>query len=153
MFYEQSKGSLIIRDNKIVGSYLLGQNFSDNKYFWGRPSANHYNTLMSAGTNLSPANPALLVNVNNRVKQLKDADPDNKAKIPMDLVTASGSGLDPHISLLAAEYQITRIAKVRGLAEDVVQSIITDNIELQSEMFGSPYVNVLKLNLALDNLK
>lgn len=153
IFYDKSSGSLITRDGKIVGSSLLGQEFTEAKYFWGRLSANNYDAINSAGTNFSPANPKLLEAVNARVEALKKADPMNKAKIPVDLVTASASGLDPHISLLAAEYQIDRVAKSRNINPDEVQALITDHISQQSRIFGEPYVNVLELNLALDNAK
>jgi K+-transporting ATPase ATPase C chain len=135
-----------------IGSRLLGQEFTQNKYFWGRPSENNYDALNSGGTNLSPANSKLLERVNSRVEALQKADPENKAKIPVDLVTSSASGLDPHISLLAAEYQIERIAAARGLKPDEVQAVITDNIDGQSRFFGEPYVNVLEMNIALDKL-
>lgn len=155
-FHDKANGSLIESLEKYkdepetIGSSLLGQEFTENKYFWGRPSAKNYDTMESAGSNLSPANPKLLEVINLRVTKLRKADPSNKAKIPVDLVTASASGLDPHISLLAAEYQIDRIAKERDLKPDEVQAIIIDHISEQSKLFGEPYVNVLELNLALD---
>ncbi len=152
LFSESSSGSLIAKDGKVIGSHLLGQNFSDTKYFWGRLSANNYNTMESGGSNLSQANPKLLELVKARSEMLQKADPKNKAKIPVDLVTASASGLDPHISLLAAEYQIGRIAAARNMKPEEVQAIITDNIDWQSQIFGDPYVNVLELNLALDGI-
>lgn len=152
-FHDKANGSLIIKDEKTIGSHLLGQEFIGTKYFWGRLSANNYNAMDSAGTNLSPANPKLLEAVNTRIAALQKADPKNKAKIPVDLVTASASGLDPHISLLAAEYQIERIAKARGMKPDDVQALITEHIDEQGKIFGEPYVNVLELNLALDKAK
>lgn len=153
IFHDKSKGSLIVKEDKIIGSRLLGQQFSEDKYFWGRLSANNYDAANSSGTNLSPANPKLLENANMRIEALKKADPDNKAKIPVDLITASASGLDPHISLLAAEYQISRIARSRQIAEEDIHALIISQIDWQSKIFGTPYVNVLALNLALDNLK
>ncbi len=157
-FHHKANGSLIeslekYKDEPVtIGSHLLGQNFSDNKYFWGRLSAHNYDAMESGGSNLSQANPKLLELVNARAEMLQKADPKNKAKIPVDLLTASASGLDPHISLLAAEYQIGRIAKARNMKPEEVQAIITDNIDWQSQIFGDPYVNVLELNLALDGL-
>ncbi len=155
VFSGNASGSLVMKDGKVIGSELLGQEFTDNKYFWGRLSATTpaYNATASTGSNLSPANPKLLEAVNARVDALKKADPDNKAKIPVDLVTASASGLDPHISLLAAEYQIDRIAAARGLNPDDIQAMIMSHISSQSQIFGDPYVNVLELNLALDEMK
>lgn len=152
-FNDKAEGSLITNNEKVIGSHLLGQEFTAAKYFWGRLSAHHYDTMESGGSNLSPANPKLLEAVNARVTALKKADPKNKAKIPVDLVTASASGLDPHISLLAAEYQIERIATARGIKPDEVQAVITDHIDWQSQILGSPYVNVLELNLALNGMK
>ena len=152
-FSDNAKGSLITSNEKAIGSHLLGQEFTAAEYFWGRLSAHHYDAMESGGSNLSPANPKLLEVVNARVATLKNADPKNKAKIPVDLVTASASGLDPHISLLAAEYQIERIAAARGIKSDEVQALITDHIDWQSQIIGSPYVNVLELNLALDKVK
>jgi K+-transporting ATPase ATPase C chain len=151
LFATKSTGSLIMKDGEVIGSSLLGQEFTEAKYFWGRLSANHYDAMDSAGSNLSQANPKLLEAVNARVEALQKAAPLNKAKIPVDLVTASGSGLDPHISLLAAEYQIDRVAAARNMKPDEIQAFITDNIAEQSELFGTPYVNVLELNLSLDN--
>jgi len=131
---------------------LIGHNFSENKYFWGRLSANNYDATNSGGTNYSPANPKLLAAANARILQLQQADPKNKAKIPVELITASASGLDPHISVSAAEYQIGRVAKARNMNEADVQTIISQNIDWQSKLFASPYVNVLELNQALDRL-
>ncbi|MEZ5690789.1 MAG: potassium-transporting ATPase subunit KdpC [Rickettsiales bacterium] len=152
LFNDSTNGSLIEKDGKVIGSYLLAQEFTENKYFWSRPSATTppYNTLSSAASNLSPANMKLIGKINERVKTLKEADPMNKALIPVDLVTASASGLDPNISLQAAEYQIGRIAKARGKQPDEIQKIIMDSVSTQSKIFGIPYVNVLELNLKLD---
>jgi len=150
VFNSSSDGSLIKDGDKVIGSELLGQNFTGDKYFWGRLSAENYNAMASGGTNFSPANPKALEAANARIDALKKADPDNKALIPVDLVTASASGLDPHISLLAAEYQIGRVAKARGMQPDDVQLLINDHINSQGKLFGEPYVNVLELNLALD---
>ncbi len=152
-FADASSGSLISRDGKIIGSHLLAQNFTDPKYFWARPSQNNYNAMDSAGTNLSPANPKLLEAVSARTQTLQKADPDNKDKIPVDLVTASSSGLDPHISVAAAKYQSSRIANARKIKLEEVQVLIDGNTNWQSQFFGEPYVNVLELNLALDELK
>ncbi len=129
---------------------LIGREFSENKYFWGRLSANNYDAGNSGGTNFSPNNPKLLEAANARIAALQKADPKNKAKIPVDLITASASGLDPHISLSSAEYQISRIAKARGMKDDEVQAIITEYVDAQSKIFGNPFVNVSELNLALD---
>jgi len=150
IFNSSANGSLIKDGDKIIGSSLLGQQFTGDKYFWGRLSAENYDAMRSGGTNFSPANPKALEAANARIDALKKADPDNKAQIPVDLITASASGLDPHISLLAAEYQITRVAKARGMDPDDVQEIINDHIDSLSKLFGDPYVNVLELNLALD---
>ena len=149
-FPDQANGSLIVRDGKVIGSKLLGQKFTENKYFWGRLSENNYDSTSSGGTNPSRANPKLLEAVNARVEQLKKADPDNKDRIPVDLVTASASGLDPHISLDAAQYQVERIAKARGMKADEVKKLIDEHIDWQSKLNEEPYVNVLELNLALE---
>jgi K+-transporting ATPase ATPase C chain len=150
IFNSAADGSLIKDGDKVIGSSLLGQQFTGDKYFWGRLSAEGYDAMRSGGTNLSPANPKALEAAKARVEALKKADPDNKALVPVDLVTASASGLDPHISLLAAEYQIGRVAKARGMNPDDVQQMINDHIDSQSKLFGEPYVNVLELNIALD---
>jgi K+-transporting ATPase ATPase C chain len=137
-----------------VGSRLIGQNFSDPKYFWGRPSATGpmpYNASNSGGSNLGPLNPALVDAVKGRVDALKAADPGNRAPVPVDLVTASASGVDPHISVAAAEYQAARIARVRGLAPGVVKSLIDRHTQQRTfGVLGEPRVNVLELNLDLD---
>ncbi|MET0377531.1 MAG: potassium-transporting ATPase subunit KdpC [Spongiibacteraceae bacterium] len=152
-----SGGSLIERSGKIVGSELIGQNFVDAKYFWGRLSATGptpYNAAASSGSNLGPLNPALLDNVKARIDILRAADSGNTAPIPVDLVTASASGLDPHISPAAALYQVARVARVRDLDAARVQGLIARYTEpRQWGIFGEPRVNVLLLNLALDELR
>ena len=154
VFPEQANGSLIQSGDKVLGSALIGQPFSDPKYFWSRPSATSpmpYNGGASSGSNQGPANPALKEAVEGRVKALRDAGGDPKQPVPVDLVTASGSGLDPHISPAAAEYQVARVAKVRNISEDAVRKLVTENTEpRQLGIMGEPRVNVLKLNLALD---
>ena len=154
LFPKQAVGSLIERDGKLVGSRLIGQNFTDPKYFWGRPSATApqpYNAAASSGSNLGPLNPALKDVVESRVKALRAADPGNTQPVPVDLVTASASGLDPHISPAAVEYQMARVARVRGLAPEAVRDLVARHTEArQWGVFGEPRVNVLELNLALD---
>lgn len=154
VFQKQAGGSLIVKDGKVVGSTLIGQPFSDPKYFWGRLSATApmpYNAVASAGSNFGPTNPALTDAARARIDALRAADPDNKAAVPVDLVTASGSGLDPHISLAAADYQAPRVARLRGLAPETVRELIRANTESPLlAVLGDPGVNVLKLNLALD---
>jgi K+-transporting ATPase ATPase C chain len=156
-FPKQANGSLIVMNGKTVGSELIGQTFDDPKYFWGRPSATSpstYNAASSGGSNLGPTNPALLDAVKGRVEALRKADPENNAPVPMDLVTTSGSGLDPHISPAAAYYQASRVAKVRKMELKALQDLIDQHIEGRWLGFiGDPRVNVLKLNLALDDLK
>jgi potassium-transporting ATPase KdpC subunit len=153
-FARQAAGSLIEKDGKLIGSTLIGQNFSDRKYFWGRPSATSpqpYNGVASGGSNLGPLNPALVDAVKGRVDALHAADPDNKLLIPADLVMASASGLDPQISVAAANYQLSRVAKVRGLKNEAVQALVVAHTEGRMlGFFGEPRVNVLELNLALD---
>ena len=157
LFPAQAAGSLIQRDGKLIGSRLIGQNFTDPKYFWGRPSATGpvpYNAAASSGSNLGPLNPALHDAVAGRVKALREADPGNTALVPVDLVTASASGLDPHISPAAAAYQAARVARVRGLKLDAVQTLIAQHSEDQQwGIFGEPRVKVLELNLALEGLQ
>ncbi|HQR10508.1 MAG TPA: potassium-transporting ATPase subunit KdpC [Casimicrobiaceae bacterium] len=156
-FPDQAAGSLIVRDGKAVGSALIGQNFSDPKYFWGRPSATGpmpYNASNSGGSNQGPLNPALADAVKVRIDALRAVDPGNMERVPVDLVTASGSGLDPHISVAGAQFQAARIARVRSLQPGEVQQLIGSHTE--SRMFGflgEPRVNVLQLNLALDALR
>ena len=156
LFPQQAAGSLIERDGELIGSRLIGQHFTDPQYFWGRPSATApqpYNAAASGGSNLGPLNPALKEAVESRVEALQIADPGNTAPIPIDLVTASASGLDPHISPAAAEYQVTRVARARGLAPETVRNLVARQTEdRQWGIFGEPRVNVLELNLALDPL-
>lgn len=156
-FPDQAAGSLIVRDGKAVGSALIGQNFSDPKYFWGRPSATGpmpYNASSSGGSNQGPLNPALADAVKVRIEALRTADPGNAEPAPVDLVTASGSGLDPHISVAGAQFQAARIARVRNLPIGQVQQLIGLHTEGRMLGFlGEPRVNVLKLNLALDALR
>ncbi len=156
LFPVQAAGSLILRDGQPIGSKLIGQNFTDPNYFRGRPSATApqpYNAAASGGSNLGPLNPALKEAVESRVKILREADPDNPAPIPVDLVTTSASGLDPHISPAAAEYQTARVARVRGLSPDAVRTLVMQQTkDREWGVFGEPRVNVLELNLALDAL-
>jgi K+-transporting ATPase ATPase C chain len=154
VFPRQANGSLIERDGKVRGSALIGQPFSDPKYFWSRPSATApmpYSAGASSGSNQGPLNPALHAAVKGRIEVLQKADPDNKAPVPVDLVTASASGLDPHITPAAAEYQVGRVAKARGLAPEKVRAVVAEHTEgRQLGFLGEPRVNVLRLNLALD---
>ena len=157
LFPAEAAGSLILREGKPVGSRLIGQNFTDPKYFWGRPSATGpypNNAAASSGSNLGPLNPALKEAVEARIKTLREADPGNTAPIPVDLVTASASGLDPQISPAAAAYQIARVARVRGLPPDAVRTLVVQQTEdRQWGVLGEPRVNVLELNMALDHLQ
>ena len=154
VFPHQANGSLIVRDGKPVGSSLIGQSFTDPKYFWGRPSAtspNPYNAASSSGSNQGPTNPALADAVKQRIAALRAADPGNTAPVPVDLVTASASGLDPQISPAAAQYQMARVARLRHLSLAQVQSLVQRYTQgRQLGMLGEPRVNVLQLNLALD---
>jgi K+-transporting ATPase ATPase C chain len=153
-FPNQAAGSLIMKDGRVVGSSLVGQNFSDPKHFWGRPSATGpmaYNAANSGGSNLGPLNPALVDTIKGRVDALKAADPANTADVPIDLVTASASGIDPEISVAAARYQAARVAKARGVATEAVEAqIARHTTERLFGLLGEPRVNVLALNLALD---
>lgn len=160
LFPYQANGSLITQNGKVVGSALIGQNFDDPKYFWGRLSAtnpvpytafNADKLTGSSGSNYGPLNPALLQAVRARIEALRAADPGNTAPIPVDLVTASGSGLDPQISPAAAKYQVNRVAKARGLDPARVQQLVDQFTEGRTfGLLGEPRVNVLQLNLALD---
>ncbi len=154
-FPHAANGSLIVADGKTLGSDLIGQPFDDPKYFWSRPSATSpqpYNGAASSGSNQGPRNPALADAVKDRIKALRDADPGNNAPVPVDLITASGSGLDPHISVAAAEYQLSRVAKARGLTAEQVRDLVNANTEGRTlGVLGEPRVNVLKLNIALDH--
>lgn len=157
IFPRQANGSLIERDGKILGSALIGQPFSDPKYFWGRPSATGlfpYNAANSSGSNLGPTNPVLKDAGQARVEALQAADPGNTLPIPVDLMTASASGLDPHISVAAAQYQVPRVASARHLSEAQVLSLLEEHTEGRTLGFlGEPRVNVLNLNLALDGIQ
>lgn len=154
LFPNQANGSLIVREGKPLGSRLIGQPFADPKYFWGRPSATAPfadNSASSGGSNLGPTNSALTDAVKQRIEALRAADPGNAAPVPVDLVTASGSGLDPDISPAAARYQLARVARARGLAEaDVAKLVDTATEGRQLGVLGEPRVNVLRLNLMLD---
>jgi K+-transporting ATPase ATPase C chain len=156
IFPHQAGGSLIESKGKDLGSSLIGQGFSAPKYFWSRPSATGpvpYNAAASSGSNLGPTNPAQLQAVKDRVAALQAADPDNHDPVPVDLVTASGSGLDPHISPAAARYQVGRVARARGIAPDSVEHLVARFTKRRQFGFlGEPTVNVLQLNLALDGI-
>lgn len=155
-FPDAAGGSLVVNDGKVVGSRLIGQTFDDTKYFWGRPSATGpygYNAGASSGSNLGPINPALESAVKDRVANLNAGDPSQQESPPVDLVTASGSGLDPHISPAAAYYQVERVATARQLPADQVRKLVAEHIEPRTlGLLGEPRVNVLMLNLALDSL-
>ena len=157
IFADEASGSVVSRDGNVVGSRLVGQPFEDPKYFWGRLSATSpvpYNGGASSGSNLGPTNPALTRAAQKRIEALRAADPGNLAAIPVDLVTASASGLDPHITPAAAAYQVTRVARVRGLSIEHVRSLVgTKTEERTFGILGERRVNVLLLNLALDEVK
>ena len=156
-FHHQANGSLIVSNGKVAGSELIGQPFSDPSYFWGRLSATSpypYNAASSSGSNYGPENPALQDEVQARIDALKAVDPDNTLPIPVDLVTSSGSGLDPDISIAAADYQINRVARYRNLTVEQVSALVKRFTTGRTlGILGEPRVNVLQLNLALDNLK
>ena len=154
VFPAQANGSLILQRGSVIGSELIGQPFSDPRYFWSRPSATvpfPYNASASSGSNLGPLNPALLDAVRQRAKDLRTADSSNAMTIPVDLVTASGSGLDPHISVMAALYQVPRVARTRGLTEERVRNLVERHIEeRQFGVLGEARITVLLLNISLD---
>jgi potassium-transporting ATPase KdpC subunit len=154
LFPHQANGSLIVADGKTYGSELIGQQFDDPKYFWGRPSAVGYNADASSGSNYGPMNPALAEVTQARIDAFKAADPDNTLPIPVDLVTASASGLDPHISVASALYQIHRVASARGWSEAEVVALVEKHTEgRQLGFLGEPRVNVLKLNMELNSIQ
>jgi K+-transporting ATPase ATPase C chain len=155
-FPRAANGSLIMQDDQVVGSELIGRSFGESGYFWGRPSAtgpDAYNGAASTGSNLGSTNPALLEVVQGRIQSIRAAHPDQSGAVPIDLVTASGSGLDPHVSPAAAQYQVTRVAKHRGLAVDEITALVAEYTEGRTlGVFGERRVNILRLNLALDRL-
>lgn len=155
-FQQKAQGSVIEVGGKRVGSELLGQSFTSPRYFWGRPSATTpapYNGALSSGSNLAPGNPAVEAAVRRRIADLRAVDPGNSRAVPVDLVAASASGLDPHISLAAAEFQVARVARARALPEARVRALVTRHTQGRTLGFlGEPRVNVLQLNLALDEL-
>jgi K+-transporting ATPase ATPase C chain len=157
IFPNQAGGSLIYRDGKAVGSRLIGQSFTDPKYFWSRPSATApqpYNGMASSGSNLGPLNPALTDAVRARIEALRAVDPANTAPIPVDLVTASASGLDPEISIAAANYQAARVARARAVPPEAVRALISSHAQGRwLGVLGEPRINVLELNLAVDTLR
>jgi K+-transporting ATPase ATPase C chain len=154
LFPRQATGSLIDRDGKPIGSDLIGQPFDEAKYFWGRPSATApvgYAAMSGSGSNQATTNPALVEAVQGRVAHLKEADPENTAPIPVDLVTTSGSGLDPHVSPAAALYQVDRVARARGVPAEKIRALVQTHVEAPTfHILGQSRVNVLRLNLALD---
>lgn len=157
VFPAKANGSLIVRDSVVIGSELIGQPFDDPKYFWSRPSATSpypYNGGASTGSNLAATNPAQIEAIRNRVAKLRESGVPADVAIPIDLVTASGSGLDPHISVAAAEIQVARVAQARGMTQDAVRNLVKQYTESrQFGILGEPTVNVLMLNLALDKEK
>jgi len=157
IFPEKAEGSLLTDGKgKIIGSELIGQSFNEARYFWGRPSAtspNAYNAAASSGSNLGVNNPALVEAVKTRIEALKTVAPENKTPVPVDLITTSGSGLDPHISIAAANYQLNRVAKARHVSPEKIRALIEQNTQSRQLGFlGEPRVNVLTLNLALDGI-
>ncbi len=156
IFPFQSNGSLIVRNEKVTGSHLIGQPFTNPKYFWSRLSATSpvYNGASSSGSNYGPLNPDLQKAIQARIDTLRMVDPGNTQPIPVDLVTASASGLDPHISVAAADYQIKRVAHARGFSEETVRKLVVQHAQPRRlfGLLGEPVVNVLELNLALDDL-
>jgi potassium-transporting ATPase KdpC subunit len=157
VFPHQANGSLMVTQGTTIGSELIGQPFSDPRYFWSRPSATSpfpYNAAASSGSNLGPTNPELAQSVSYRIAELRASDPQNTLPIPVDLVTTSASGLDPHISIAAANYQVARVAKARDLDAAIVSQLVNQYTEgRQFGVLGEPRVNVLRLNLALDKLQ
>jgi K+-transporting ATPase ATPase C chain len=157
LFPDQANGSVIMKNGRPTGSSLIGQPFDNPKYFLGRLSATSpfpYNSASSSGSNMAQTNPGLVKQAKERISALREADPQTTAPVPTDLATASGSGLDPHISPAAAEYQIKRVSKARGMNETEVRAIVTQHTEdRQLGIFGEPRVNVLMLNLAVDELR
>jgi potassium-transporting ATPase KdpC subunit len=156
-FRHQANGSITLKNGKPVGSSLIGQSFDDPKYFWGRLSATSptaFNALVSSGSNFGPLNPALRQSTEARIKSLQNVDPCNNSPIPVDLVTACASGLDPHISIAAAIYQIPRVVRLRGIPQEEIVKIIRENTQGRFiGIIGEPVVNVLLLNMALDEYK
>jgi K+-transporting ATPase ATPase C chain len=156
-FHNQANGSLIYKNGKIIGSSLIGQPFDDPNYFWGRPSATSpaaFNAAASSGSNLGPSNPVLAETIKSRIKAYKAVDSDNTKPIPVDLVTSSASGLDPHISLTGAYYQVPRVSRLRKLPRGIVEKIVLQHTEGRFlGVVGEPVVNVLEVNLALDEYK
>jgi K+-transporting ATPase ATPase C chain len=157
LFARQSQGSLVVRDGRVAGSTLIGQPFDDPRYFWGRPSATSpvaYSANASSGSNLGPSNPALVTAARARIAALRDADPGHDGeRVPVDLVTASASGLDPHVSPAGALFQVRRVSWARGLSEGAVRALVERNVEPRTwGVLGEPRVNVLALNVALDAL-
>jgi K+-transporting ATPase ATPase C chain len=156
VFPDQAGGSLVMKGGNAVGSWLIGQNFSDPKYFWSRPSATSpqpYNGTGSTASNLGPLNPAIMDGIKKNIDALHAADPSNTGPVPVDLVTASGSGLDPELSLAGARYQVARVAQVRGLSQAAVQGLVDSHARGKwLGLLGEPRVNVLELNMALDDL-
>lgn len=156
LFPRQASGSPLVRGGEVVGSSLVGQPFSDPRYFWSRPSATApapYNAAASSGSNLGPTNPALRERVQERLQALRAADPGNTAPVPVELLTASASGLDPHLSPAAVEYQLPRVARARGLESERLRQLVQAHVQPRTlGLLGEPRVNVLELNLALDDM-